>query len=434
MRSNEILRLQGVAIVAVLFVCLLLGCADNVNRPPRDINPPPPGTAFEPWPPDGSVGLGMSINFGWRCENPNTGPLRFAVLTGQDTLMESSLPTQQNRYLIPWERQRRAREMLYQIGQMQQAYRAQHNSYCLNGCFASANSPDAFSQIGIVIDTTDTYSYTMNSSTLTFTCTAVANLDSDTYNDVMTIDEQTNLVNSIADYVTPYTPGASYTWKVITYTSANDTFPGPVWHFTTSPDSADTNFIPIAPHDPIPSDGYRGVFPLSFFSWRCDDPDGDFLVYDIYLGPGDDLQLRFQCLTGFLFISPWRKQQIALTKIYEISLREQLYHDSAGTYSSDLRSLGVIYDEEDGYYYSISSDETTFVCTAMGDIDQDWDWDQWTIDQNNALIHVSEDCDIPFMLGTRYSWRIVARDTHGNVHEGPTWTFTTLSDTLGANQ
>ncbi|OAA32504.1 hypothetical protein AT15_00045 [Kosmotoga arenicorallina S304] len=53
----------------------------------------------------------------------------------------------------------------------------------------------------------------------------------------------------------------------------------------------DVNRKPEAPSNPIPEDGSTGISTDAVLSWTCNDPDGDSLIYDIYLGTSTSLPL-----------------------------------------------------------------------------------------------------------------------------------------------
>jgi len=49
-----------------------------------------------------------------------------------------------------------------------------------------------------------------------------------------------------------------------------------------------TNNPPDVPSNPNPPNGATGVVIDPVLSWECSDPDGDTLVFDIYLGTSAD--------------------------------------------------------------------------------------------------------------------------------------------------
>ncbi|KAA3633749.1 MAG: prepilin-type N-terminal cleavage/methylation domain-containing protein [Calditrichaeota bacterium] len=94
-------------------------------------------------------------------------------------------------------KQSEAKQLLKQIYTMQRTYRQANNTYGDDGVTAAANA--SFPAIGVEIMSTAIYSYTMAAAANTFTCTATANLDDDATDDVWTIDQNGNLLNTTND-------------------------------------------------------------------------------------------------------------------------------------------------------------------------------------------------------------------------------------------
>jgi|GEM_PF-1947212 len=74
--------------------------------------------------------------------------------------------------------------------------------------------------------------------------------------------------------------GTKYYWKVVARDVHGAETSGDVWHFTVYHE----NRPPVAPYDPNPADGSILNESNHKFSWKCSDPDGDTLHYDIYWG------------------------------------------------------------------------------------------------------------------------------------------------------
>lgn len=98
-------------------------------------------------------------------------------------------------------KQSEAKQLLKQVYTMQQAYRQEFDSYCLNGVSASAGAPATFARIGVDVATTARYTYVMAAAVNTFTCTATANLDDDATNDVWTINQAGTLACTSNDAI-----------------------------------------------------------------------------------------------------------------------------------------------------------------------------------------------------------------------------------------
>jgi hypothetical protein len=422
----------------------LWGCQDKGSQPP--INPPQiePGTPYNPWPPNSATGLGMNIDFSWECENPENSQTSFAVFWGRDTLHQISLPFDGKFLRSSWRLRREACEMLFRIYTMQMAYRARYNAYALNGITASAASPTSFDEIGVTILPDDKYVYAMVAAANTFSCAATANLELGAALDFITVDE-TGLIDTISsDYRVPFSPGMTYYWQIVSYFDTDKTIIGPIWNFTTSADSGITNNAPVPPTISIPSDGITTVGPIVIFTWRCSDPEHNLLAYDFYLAVGETPSLQQEYLFEPIIASDWRKQQVVLSQLREIAAGQISYRDAFGSYwavdrgasfenqPDGFSDLGVILNSDDCYYYHMIGGIDTFSCSAMANIDRDGDYDQWAINHNSIITHV-DDADVPFLESTQYSWKIVARDSHGSETESSIWHFTTVSDTSFLN-
>jgi len=94
-------------------------------------------------------------------------------------------------------KQSEAKGILKQVYTMQHAYRQANGLYGDGGVTAVAGG--AFTLIGVEVMVGARYSYVMVAAANTFTCTGTANLDDDATNDVWTIDETGNLLNTTND-------------------------------------------------------------------------------------------------------------------------------------------------------------------------------------------------------------------------------------------
>jgi len=78
--------------------------------------------------------------------------------------------------------------------------------------------------------------------------------------------------------------GTMYNWKVVAKDGKGGISESPVWQFT-------TNYLPEVIDKPEPEDGASGVSTSPILRWEARDKDGDKLIYDVYLGKGEDLKL-----------------------------------------------------------------------------------------------------------------------------------------------
>jgi type IV pilus assembly protein PilA len=87
-------------------------------------------------------------------------------------------------------KQSEAKTILKQIYVMQHSYRLEKDTYWGNGISASAAAPNAFGQIGVEIQSTARYTYSIVSAANTFTATATSGiLDDDATVDTWTINQ-----------------------------------------------------------------------------------------------------------------------------------------------------------------------------------------------------------------------------------------------------
>lgn len=76
----------------------------------------------------------------------------------------------------------------------------------------------------------------------------------------------------------------TYYWKIVAKDGKGWVIAGPIWSFTTQ-NQGQTNNPPEVPSNPNPPNGAQDVPATTpIISWQCYDPDGDMLMYDIYLG------------------------------------------------------------------------------------------------------------------------------------------------------
>ena len=71
----------------------------------------------------------------------------------------------------------------------------------------------------------------------------------------------------------------TYYWKIVEWDSLGSSTPGQIWSFTTRGNSP-----PDTPHYPQPWNNSEHIPINTNLSWTSDDPDGDNVTYDIYLG------------------------------------------------------------------------------------------------------------------------------------------------------
>ena len=86
-------------------------------------------------------------------------------------------------------KQSEAKQMLKQVFTMQRAYKMEYDTYTLNGVTADSTTLLAFTPIRVELMLPARYSYAMTAAQTSFSCTATAQLDDDTAEDIWIIDE-----------------------------------------------------------------------------------------------------------------------------------------------------------------------------------------------------------------------------------------------------
>jgi hypothetical protein len=76
-----------------------------------------------------------------------------------------------------------------------------------------------------------------------------------------------------------------YFWKIVAEDEQGESSAGPVWTFTTG---LGPNNPPNTPSEPLPPDGASDIEIDTSLSWSGGDPDGDEVVYDVFLEAYDN--------------------------------------------------------------------------------------------------------------------------------------------------
>ncbi len=98
-------------------------------------------------------------------------------------------------------KQSEAKELLKQIYTMEHTYRQANNTYGDNGFVSTPGALSTAPNIGVEIQSSAIYTYTIVAAVNTFTATATANIDDDATIDTWTITDAGILTNTIDDVV-----------------------------------------------------------------------------------------------------------------------------------------------------------------------------------------------------------------------------------------
>jgi hypothetical protein len=223
-----------------------------------------------------------------------------------------------------------------------------------------------------------------------------------------------------------------YYWQVLTRDEHGAPVAGPLWEFTTG----SGNHAPSAPSSPAPAAGAAGVPISTLLGWAGGaDPDGDPVVFDVYLGTADP--------------PPIVITQSSATYDPPADLAyESLYHwrvvardDRGGETSSptwtflteDAPNQPPSGPNSPDPVNGATGIQPDIVLTWLGGDDPDGDpvtFDVYFGAADPPPLAGSRSVrsfDPPGTLldGTDYYWRIVARDPNGGEVSGSTWRFTT---------
>lgn len=90
--------------------------------------------------------------------------------------------------------------------------------------------------------------------------------------------------SSMSHVLEGLSPETTYYWKVVATWGRGKTVDSGIWTF-------ETTKRPEVPNSPEPSDKATSVATTPTLAWRCTDPDGDRLSFDIYFGSNGSMQL-----------------------------------------------------------------------------------------------------------------------------------------------
>lgn len=201
------------------------------------------------------------------------------------------------------------------------------------------------------------------------------------------------------------------------------------------PPTSPANTAPRAPHSPAPADGAEYGRPTLDLSWRCSDPDGDPLVYAVQVREYDvyavfsastsntEMETGLTLLRETLYT--WRisaSDGIAVTHGPWWSMTTPEWSNEPPVPPADPTPG----DGAEG----VSLTPALFWVAADPDIDDVLTFDVYLgtdADPPLAAAGLTQTAWAPPALeySTAYSWRVVARDSHGDSASSTVWTFTT---------
>ncbi len=202
-----------------------------------------------------------------------------------------------------------------------------------------------------------------------------------------------------------------------------------------------SNRPPNAPSNPNPPNGAQGVVINPELSWECSDPDGDVLVYDIYLGINPNnlgkikenhndksyqlIDLAFNTTYYWKIVAKDGKGGVTEGPVWSFTTQSQGQINNPPNAPSNP-------NPPNGAQGVVINPELSWECS-----DPDGDvlvYDIYFGVNPNNLENIKKNHSYSsyqlsdLQYNTTYYWKIVAKDGKGGVTEGPVWSFTTQTE------
>ncbi len=189
---------------------------------------------------------------------------------------------------------------------------------------------------------------------------------------------------------------------------------------------------PDVPANPSPADDSVGVPIHARLCWACNDPDNDPLKFDVYFGTGgylepldSNLTDAFYDLGDLLYDTPYVWKIVAGDNFHHLT-SGLVWHFRTGPNSAPLTPSNPI-PADDSNLIDISMSLSWQCADPEGD---SLCYDVYFGQESNVSLIAAGIRQSSFdpgrlLYGTRYSWRITARDSFENETRGPLWNFVT---------
>ncbi len=225
-----------------------------------------------------------------------------------------------------------------------------------------------------------------------------------------------------------------YYWQVVAVDDYGNSIDGQLWNLTTVVNQAPS------PPDPLPIDGAIDQQIDLELSWTSTDVEGDLLTYDVYFGTADPPDL----VASDIDTAIYDPEMLIFSQTYFWKI---VVEDSYGNVTEgDVWSLTTMIDPN--LTPTIPSDPLPADRAANQPLDVDLRWtcsdpenDPLTYDvyfgtsREPELLSQDQSQTIfdpgDMIIGQRYYWKIVAKDDHDHITEGPLWSFTTPDPAAG---
>jgi len=225
-------------------------------------------------------------------------------------------------------------------------------------------------------------------------------------------------------------PGTKYYWMIVARDSESESETGHrIWYFTTK----STNNPPNVPSNPNPASGQTGVSLTPTLSWASSDPDGDTLTFDVYFGTSSNPPLVKSNTTSKSYYPGTLKSK---TKYFwKIVARDSKGAETSGPVwyftTKSTNNPPNVPSYLNPHYGETGVTLTPRLLWSCSDPDGDTlTFDVYFGTSSNPPLvksNVLGDFYYPETLktGTKYYWKIVAKDGKGASTSGPIWYFTT---------
>lgn len=232
----------------------------------------------------------------------------------------------------------------------------------------------------------------------------------------------------------PLDPLAQFYWRVVVRDSVGEEASGPEWSFTTQ--VRPSNYPPNPPLSPVPAHGSQHQPVTLTLAWTANDPDGDDLVFDVYLGPTQSPPLVAADVPDPSFAPA--SLEYSTTYWWRIVARDPVGAEASGvTWSFTTRPANYPPNAPSSPSPSNNSTgrplATTLAWQCTDPDGQALTYDVYfgtTLPPPLVASNVAQASFPPGTLTflTQYRWRVVARDPAGAETSGATWTFTTVAN------
>jgi hypothetical protein len=233
-------------------------------------------------------------------------------------------------------------------------------------------------------------------------------------------------------------PGKTYFWNVLANDGKGGISISKTWQFTVV---ADGNMPPQPPYDPDPANRSEINITEYTFTWKCEDPDGDELYYDFYLGrtDGELIKIAEKLKTRNFFFANLQPGTAYNWRVVATDIHGAKSESDIWTFKVMIENKPPVSpfspNPSDNSIVTKSDYNLTWQC-------YDPDGDPLTYDvlmsKGNGMLEpvaVGIEAREFHITGldnnSTYTWKVIAKDGKGGIAESKVWTFFTKFNTGG---